>query len=473
MTNMMHEDVDRILADLEDSEELPTSGEQGQGEPIRLIDVHIYDLPPQDVAASAPTVESYVQAPDTVAQPLNEEQAPAPPRAAPKAPRRLSPLAFVLLGAGLMSAIALVVISLLLLLAPPVTVTIIPETATVTTTTALTLVTTGKTDPAREQIPARWLPTLILAQAQTTPTTGTGYQPAQAARGYVTFYNAYPGVQIVAAGTLLTGADGREIVTDQEAVIPAGTLSTNGAVTVSAHAVEVGPTGNIAAHDLYGPCCRENVFVQNQQAFYGGENARSYPMVTAQDINRAVAALKTSLTQSIQAALSAQVQAGESLLSPTCTPAVSSDHRPGQEATQVTVTESCHGVAYSTRQLAALLTEQNSREAHARLGTGYTLSGRIQVQRIQGGTPTKQQGAIPLRVTASGLWADQFDQQQLDHLTRQVAGKSSQQATSLLLHTAGIHQIVLRNAGATFPTDPALIHLVVLYGSAAQSIGDG
>ena len=81
-----------------------------------------------------------------------------------------------------------------------------------------------------------------------------GYRPpsAQPGRGRVTFYNAAPSVQTIAAGTLLTGKDGVEVVTDQDAVIPAGTLATNGQVTVAAHAVNLGPSGNIAAQDIYG-----------------------------------------------------------------------------------------------------------------------------------------------------------------------------------------------------------------------------
>jgi hypothetical protein len=349
MANRTHEDVDRILADLEDSEALPTPGEEAPARPIRLDDIHIYDLPPKDPVASVPTVESDVQAPESATSPLDAQETVPPASAMQKqaAPRRRLPFVLVGIVAGPMSALVLVVISLVPLLTPPVTVTIIPEMATITTTTEATLVTTGKADPACHEIPARWLPMLSLAQAQTVPTTGTGYQPAQAAHGYVTFYNAYPATQIVMAGTLLTGADGKEVVTDSEAVIPAGTLSTNGAVTVSAHAVEPGPAGNIAAHDFYGPCCRENVFVQNQQAFHGGADARSYPMVRAEDINRAAASLKAKLAQSIQAALEAQVQAEETLLPPFCTPSVTSDHEAGQEATQVTVTvtESCHGLA--------------------------------------------------------------------------------------------------------------------------------
>ena len=84
----------------------------------------------------------------------------------------------------------------------------------------------------------------------------------------------------------MTGADGVEVVTLQDAVIPAGTLATNGRVTVPAQAVNVGPQGNIAANDMYGKCCRDNVFVSNGP-FRGGQNARSYQMVTQQNINSA------------------------------------------------------------------------------------------------------------------------------------------------------------------------------------------
>src|SRR5260370_36863551 len=109
---------------------------------------------------------------------------------------------------------------------------------------------------AQQQIPGRLLETVTLSQAKTVPATGTGHQQAQAAHGFITFYNALPAPQTVPAGELLTGSDGVEVVTLQEAAIPAGTLTTNGQVTVPAQAVNVGPGGNITAEDIYGKCCR-------------------------------------------------------------------------------------------------------------------------------------------------------------------------------------------------------------------------
>src|SRR5260370_42029891 len=88
---------------------------------------------------------------------------------------------------------------------------------------------------------------------------------------------------------------------------------TLGQMTVTAHAVIGGPAGNIAAGDIYGPCCRLNVSAVNAP-FTGGEEARDYQMVTQQDIDAVVSSLKTSLDQSVQAALQVQVHTDETLI---------------------------------------------------------------------------------------------------------------------------------------------------------------
>ena len=132
-----------------------------------------------------------------------------------------------------------------------------------------------------------------------------GHQQAQAAHGLVTFYNALPAPQTIPAGEMLIGRQ-------------------NGQVTVPARSQ---PTqGNIAANDLYGKCCRDNVFVSNDP-FHGGESARSYQMVAQQDISAVASSLKASLDQSVQAALSQQVQSNETLVTPVpCSSTVTPDH---------------------------------------------------------------------------------------------------------------------------------------------------
>jgi hypothetical protein len=63
---------------------------------------------------------------------------------------------------------------------------------------------------------------------------------------------------------LLSGADGVQVVTDQEVVVPAARLPTQGQTTVAAHAVPTGPQGNIGANDLNELCCFAGIAVQNQ-----------------------------------------------------------------------------------------------------------------------------------------------------------------------------------------------------------------
>jgi hypothetical protein len=253
-------------------------------------------------------------------------------------------------------AVALIVLTvtgvlvIIPLFEPSATVTIIPAVTTVTTTSTI-------------QVPGRVLAPLTLTQARSDQTTGIGHQEAAAAHGLVTFYNALPQAQTVPAGELLTGNDGVEVVTDQAAYLPAGTLATNGQATVAAHAVIVGPAGNIRGGDIYGACCRENVFAANSP-FAGGKVARTFPMVTQSDLDNATKQLHTSLEPGITASLEAELHPGETDTPPACTTQVSSDHTVGEEATKVTTTltereryvvEECLAQAYD--RAAALLAE--------------------------------------------------------------------------------------------------------------------
>src|SRR5258708_36878671 len=131
--------------------------------------------------------------------------------------------------AGLGSGLFLYLLALVLVavfVAPVVTlaatVTLVPEKKILSTTLTATPLPTATPNHARKQVTARVLLVSSPAQSQTVPTTGTGHAPARVGEGTVTFYNAAPYSQTVAAGTVLTGADGVEIVTDAPAVIAAG-----------------------------------------------------------------------------------------------------------------------------------------------------------------------------------------------------------------------------------------------------------
>ena len=280
-----------------------------------------------------------------------------------------------------------------------------------------------------------------MSEQKTVATTGIAQQEAQAAHGTLTFYNALPAPQTILAGQLLIGTDGVQVVTDQDAVIPAGTLATNGQLSVQAHAVIVGPGGNIAARDIYGPCCRENVFVQNDATFVGGQAAHSYQTATQQDIASVTTSIKTSLDQSIQAALQTQVESGETLLTPLdCQAQVSSDHQPGEQAAQVTVTinETCTAFAYQTAALHDLMSHALTQQA-ATLGEGYTATSDLTIQVIQ--AHTSDQGTTTMQVKGTQTYGYQLSEAQQQALKNHIAGKGKDQAMTLLLHTTGVQTV--------------------------------
>ncbi len=462
MDEQLQQEINKLLEHLESQEDTATSQPSEGRQETEVIDVFIVHRQVEE--PEPPTVESTLA--DTCDEqeaqtaPLEQEttEEPALPPLPRKPRRRALPFvvgALCVLTAGLLTAAAL-----LMLLAPSATVTIIPASAQITMTRTITVI-SAHAAVAQQQIPGRPLETITLSQAKTVPTTGIGHQEAQAAHGLVTFYNALPAPQTIPAGELLTGADGVAVVTLQDAMIPAGTLATNGQITVPAQAVNIGPQGNIAANDIYGKCCRDNVFVSNG-SFRGGQNARSYQMVTQQDINAVASSLKASLDQGVQAALSQQVQSNETLVTPVpCATAVTPDHKAGSEATQVsiTVSETCTGEVYTTNALHNLLVQTMTQQATKQLGTGYSPVGDLQTSITKAMINTRQ-GTATLQVKVISMWMYQFSQAQQDQMKLTIRGKSKDEAIALLLHMPGIQtvSISIKNGNA-IPTDIQRIHL--------------
>jgi hypothetical protein len=425
------------------------------GQAIRFIDVHIYDVAPEE--HEPPTVES--QCEGEPGAPIESNPVQAEPAQPPRYHVGLRPLLVAGLALCLVLTGAVSLIYFVPMFTPSATVTIVLDATLVTSTTIL--VVTGT--PTTHQLAGRRLSSVTMSQAQTTATTGTAHQDARTAHGYVTFYNGQPSTQVVTAGTLLTGTDGVQVVTDQDAVIPAVIYPTLGQVTVAAHATMTGPGGNMAAGDIYGPCCRVNVSAVNS-AFVGGQNARTYQTVTQQDINTVASHLKASLDQSVQAALQTQVHDGETLVTPLpCRQKVQPDHQPGEEANQVHIllSEMCTGEAYSTVALHTLALQQLTQEAAQRQGDGYHLTGDIQTSILQ--TIPKGHGTVALQIRSAGTWVYQFTPEQLSHLKAIVAGKSKAQATSALLQVPGVQSVsVSLKNGSTLPTDRGHIQLALL-----------
>lgn len=205
------------------------------------------------------------------------------------------------------------------------------------------------------------VPPVTLQRSQLVTTSGHRHIAATQGWGVVTFYNGLPQPQTIAVGELLTGSDGEEVVTDQDAVIPAGSLTTNGYASVPAHALDYGPAGNIAEGDIYGPCCRAWIKVVNS-AFTGGHAAREYAVVTKTDIDAATASLLAQENQRVNTTI---LPPGETLLTPVpCTTHTASNHRAGDEATQVTVTvrQDCTPSAYKPHALQSYLIQLVARK---------------------------------------------------------------------------------------------------------------
>ena len=330
---------------------------------------------------------------------------------------------------------------------PTVTVTIVPQTHTVTTSADL---------PAAA-IHAHSFAPLALSQSQTVPATGARHRNASVASGALTFYNGLFTQQYVAQGTVLTGSDGIHIATTQPATIPPGNPTSGyGTVTVPAQAVQTGVAGNIAAGDIT-ITINNGLLVKNSQ-FSGGQDASTFSVVTHADIAHVITNLRPRLLQSEQAALAAQLQAGEQLFSPACISTTNTDHQPGEQATHVTVTvaETCTAEAYNQQAVQARGEELLHAKAEA-LGKQYHLVGDIHPIIL-----AKQETAI-LQVQFTGTYLYQINQQALTTL---IAGQPKQQALLLLTKITGIQHATI--VGITddnlIPLDPAHIHFQVFIG---------
>jgi hypothetical protein len=337
---------------------------------------------------------------------------------------------------------------------PPIaTITIIPKSQQLTLNGTLQI--------------GRLLSPITISQAQTVATTGRGHQDARNAVGAITFYNGQLTSIFVPAGTILTGADGTAISTDQDASIPASNLPQVGQVTVSAHAISPGSKGNIAALDINLGCCATAVKAVNTSSFYGGQDERSYQVVTKADITNAAIPLTATVNQSMQGALQGQLKTNEQLSILPCRPIISSNRNIGDEAIQVkvTVSETCSAVAYSTTALQTKATQLLTTQAYQKLGTGYSLLGDIQIKVIQPSVTNTSPHLVFLSFKASGTYLYGLSRQWQEHLMELIAGKPKDQALNMLSAIPEVKQASIRLDGFTdgtrLPKNSTYIHLIL------------
>ncbi len=330
-----------------------------------------------------------------------------------------------------------------------VTVTIIPKSEQVSFTSTLQM--------------GRVLSPITLSQTTTVPTTGKGHQDAQQAAGMLTFYNGLSTVERVRAGEVLTGNDGVHVAPDVAVTIPPANPPSLGAISVTAHAVNAGASGNIQAEDIH-TTLSTGVYVKNLAPFTGGQDSRDYAFVTRMDIEQTATSMKAPLAQGLQGAFQGQATPQEQLHLLPCTPTVTTDHRVGQEATtvKIVVSATCSAVAYNNETLLQRTAALFSTQALKQLGAGYSLLSTAHVTVTQA-TATNKHPVI-LSFTCTGTWVYALSQTAQQQIKMLVAGKTQQQALQLLLSQKGITSVTITGIPDTkkLPDDVSRIHLLLI-----------
>ncbi|MDQ2902618.1 MAG: baseplate J/gp47 family protein [Chloroflexota bacterium] len=329
--------------------------------------------------------------------------------------------------------------------ADPALASLFTPTVTVTITPTVQNITLHSTAPGKRLHP------VTLRENETVPATGHGHQDATRATGTLTFYNAAFTPRTVAAGTVFTGNDGVQVVTDSTVTIAANNPPSDGIAQVPAHAVQTGAQTNIPLLDINGVFV-DGLYAKNRTAFAGGQDARDYKVITQADQDGAAVTLRAKLTPAMDAALQGQLRPSEQMLRVPCSPALATDHRIGQEAAQLhaTLLETCTAIAYDPQ----MLRETAQQRLTAQAPEGYKLYADVRVTQVQ----ATGQGSVSFTSQASYVY--QVNEQGLKAL---IAGKPRATALRLLAGLPGIHTASMSGIEENQPLpDPGHIQVHIL-----------
>jgi len=348
------------------------------------------------------------------------------------------------------------------------TVTITPASTDLKQTYTISAV-TGTPDASKQQVQARQLTSITPAQTQTVQATGTATTSGTHATGTLTILNLNSTPATFNAGTVVLNENSPSIqmVLDAAVTIPGSKNGNNSTADVFAHVAQTGTIGNVIDWDHNGntnlgfyngssySCCA----FYNLAPFTGGQNAGTSTVVKQSDIDGAANTLIAANTPNVQQVLQSKIQANEQLIgTPQCKPNVTSDHKVGDQAANVTVTVTftCTGEVYDHAGALALAEQLLKQQAGSNPGSGYTLVGKVTTAIT---TSTVTQATITLIVNAKGLWVFHFSDAQKQALAKLIAGKSKTDAQALLTAQSGVKQADI--TGSTLPTDPSQITIVV------------
>lgn len=342
------------------------------------------------------------------------------------------------------------------------TVTITPDSQIEANSYVITGVTTGTPNTSQRQIGARVIVSTSPSQQKTVNATGVKQTPAVQATGTLTFYNSQSFAQTVASGTVFIVAGGVKIVNDVPANVPAAHLPTTGFVTVHAHALTGGSSGNIGAFVINTTCCVAGISVQNTVGFSGGQDPQNYTFVQQSDIDGAANPLKSPTLQQAQAGLKLNANeqpAGGSQ----CTPSITSNQIAGAKASNVTVTVSatCKTEAYDQKGLQSLVSSLLQTKADTDWGQGYVLAGAPNGIVVQTTVQSVTDKTVSLLVNAKGKYYYLIDDTQKKEYARLIAGLSTSQAIAKLKSQRGVADVTVASGVTTLPTNPNQITITV------------
>lgn len=145
-------------------------------------------------------------------------------------------------------------------------------------------------------VPAIFLPPQTFSTTEQVIPTGIRIVSATHATGMLTLTNGSILAQHLPAGMIFTTSNNIEVITTESVDVPASNGVRFGVASVSAQAVSSGAVGNLAplAIDaVYGT----SLYIRNNQAFSGGNNSYSTPVLQPKDTQDALAKARLSLSQ--------------------------------------------------------------------------------------------------------------------------------------------------------------------------------
>jgi serine/threonine protein kinase len=296
-------------------------------------------------------------------------------------------------------------------------------------------------------------------QSITVPATNVVVIPGNNATGTLTFHNTQTPcnlARVIPAGTLFTNAQGISVATDKAVI-----LGTACNATAPAHAVRIGPIGNISAHSIK-QAYLTSLIVDNPSAFAGGQFAQSYTTVQQGDIDQASSSLKGRIKQESLSALHKQLQTNEQYTSlPTCASKDTSNHQANDVATQVTVTVTvaCTAEVYNPVEIQSRSLQMLNTRAESLFGPNYMLSGNIQATITHIATDAKHNTIVT--TVASGLWAYRVSRAHSNKLAQILTGNDKRDAQSIVSGQNGVQSvsISISNNGNTMPSKANSIHI--------------